>query len=73
MHSPSFSILLLSAVPVDSPCYGMSGTCCLRSNEKSMVPVVQLEYHNKLEEALKKRLTSCGTMGRRFERKFLCL
>lgn len=55
-------------VPVDSPCYGMSGTCCLRSNEKSMVPVVQLEYHNKLEEALKKRLTSCGTMGRRFER-----
>ena len=52
-----------------SPCAGMSATCCLSRKEKEIMPIVKLEYHGKLQQALKKRLPICKIVGRQFERK----
>ena len=52
-----------------SLCAGMSATCCLPRKEKEIMPLVKMEYHAKLQQALKKRLPICKIVGRQFERK----
>lgn len=53
----------------NSPCAGMSATCCLPRKEKEIMAIVKMEYHAKLQQALKKRLPICKIVGRQFESK----
>ncbi len=57
----------LIVVPVGSPCYGMSSTCCLSNEEKGMEPIVALEYHQLLQSVLENGLSSCNRLGRDME------
>ena len=71
-HIGGFFIIIyyncrLIVVPVGSPCYGMSSSCCLTNEERGMEPIVVLEYHQQLQSVLENGLSSCNRLGRDME------
>jgi hypothetical protein len=55
-------------VSPDSPCAGMTETCCYPTKEKQILPYAIKEYHEKMQTIFDQKLKTCKIAGRNFER-----